>query len=128
MTSAIRFARRIYTGAGIYGLLVLIPLYFTIEQTGRDYPPAITHRVLHRLCRRRRRLAARLPDHRPRSAALSADHAGHVRGEAVLPSSATVMYVRGTLPPPLMVGAAMDMLLCALFVTAYIRTTADARR
>jgi len=29
--------------AGIYGLLVLSPLYFLEERTGRDYPPAITH-------------------------------------------------------------------------------------
>lgn len=29
--------------AGIYGLLVLIPMYFMETQTGIDSPPAITH-------------------------------------------------------------------------------------
>jgi len=30
-------------GAGIYGLIVLVPQYFMEAQIGRDYPPAITH-------------------------------------------------------------------------------------
>lgn len=38
-----RFARIVYTVAGVYGLLVLLPQYFLEEKTGRDYPPAITH-------------------------------------------------------------------------------------
>ena len=38
-----KFARLVFLIAGIYGLLVLLPLYFMEEQTGRDYPPPITH-------------------------------------------------------------------------------------
>lgn len=38
-----RFAKIVYTIAGVYGLLVLLPQYFLEEKTGRDYPPAITH-------------------------------------------------------------------------------------
>lgn len=38
-----RFARWLYTIAGIYGLLVLAPQYFMEEMIGRDYPPPITH-------------------------------------------------------------------------------------
>jgi purine-cytosine permease-like protein len=30
-------------GAGIYGLIVLLPQYFMEAQVGRDYPPPITH-------------------------------------------------------------------------------------
>jgi len=37
------FAKRVYALAGIYGLLVLTPQYFTEAQTGRDFPPPITH-------------------------------------------------------------------------------------
>jgi hypothetical protein len=37
------FARRAFLVAGIYGLIVLTPLLFLEEQTGRDNPPAITH-------------------------------------------------------------------------------------
>jgi hypothetical protein len=38
-----RFAKFTFLIAGIYGLLALVPLYFMEEQTGRDYPPPITH-------------------------------------------------------------------------------------
>lgn len=37
------FARRVFMGAGIYGLLALLPQYFLEVQIGRDYPPPITH-------------------------------------------------------------------------------------
>ena len=38
-----RFARRVYTVAGIYGLIVMLPQYFLEERIGRDTPPPITH-------------------------------------------------------------------------------------
>ena len=38
-----RFARRVYTIAGIYGLIVMFPQYFMEDKIGRDYPPPITH-------------------------------------------------------------------------------------
>ena len=38
-----RFARLVFLLAGIYGLIVVLPLYFLEEKTGRDYPPPITH-------------------------------------------------------------------------------------
>jgi purine-cytosine permease-like protein len=37
------FARRVFLGAGSYGLVVLLPQYFLEAQIGRDYPPPITH-------------------------------------------------------------------------------------
>ena len=38
-----RFARLTFLIAGIFGLLVLLPLYFLESQLGREQPPAITH-------------------------------------------------------------------------------------
>jgi hypothetical protein len=38
-----KFARRVFGIAGIYGLIVLVPQYFTEARVGIDYPPAITH-------------------------------------------------------------------------------------
>ena len=38
-----RFARIVFRIAGIYGLLVLTPIYFMEDKIGRDTPPAITH-------------------------------------------------------------------------------------
>jgi hypothetical protein len=37
------FAKRVFTVAGIWGLVVLTPLYFSFDLVGRVYPPAITH-------------------------------------------------------------------------------------
>lgn len=34
-----RFARFVFTGAGIWGLAVLTPLYWLFDITGRTYPP-----------------------------------------------------------------------------------------
>lgn len=37
------FARRVFTAAAVYGIIVLAPQYFMEERVGIDYPPAITH-------------------------------------------------------------------------------------
>lgn len=37
------FARRVFKVAGIYGLLIVTPLYFLEDRVGRDQPPPITH-------------------------------------------------------------------------------------
>lgn len=37
------FARRTFMIAGVYGLLVLLPMYFLEGRIGRDTPPPITH-------------------------------------------------------------------------------------
>jgi len=38
-----KFARWSFLIAGIWGILVLAPLYFLEKKTGIDHPPAITH-------------------------------------------------------------------------------------
>lgn len=38
-----KFAKRIYLLAGIYGLLVLLPQYFWESRNGLNFPPAINH-------------------------------------------------------------------------------------
>jgi hypothetical protein len=38
-----KFAKRVFLIAGIYGVLVLLPQYFMEERVGRDFPPPITH-------------------------------------------------------------------------------------
>ena len=37
-----KFARLTFRIAGIYGILVLVPMYFMRERIGSDSPPAIT--------------------------------------------------------------------------------------
>lgn len=38
-----KFARSVFLIAGVYGLIVLLPMYLLEEKTGRDFPPPITH-------------------------------------------------------------------------------------
>jgi hypothetical protein len=38
-----RFARIVFTVAGMYGLVVLAPPLFLESKFGRDYPPPVTH-------------------------------------------------------------------------------------
>ena len=38
-----KFARVVFLIAGLWGLAILTPLYFTFDLVGRSYPPAITH-------------------------------------------------------------------------------------
>ena len=38
-----KFARWSFLIAGIWGILVLTPLYFVEKKTGIDHPPALTH-------------------------------------------------------------------------------------
>ena len=40
---AVRFARRVFLVAGVYGLLALVPLYFLEEALARAFPPPLTH-------------------------------------------------------------------------------------
>ena len=38
-----RFARIVFTLAGMYGIVVLVPPLFLESKFGRDYPPPVTH-------------------------------------------------------------------------------------
>ena len=38
-----KFAQRVFATAGVWGLLVLSPLYFLFDEISRKNPPAITH-------------------------------------------------------------------------------------
>jgi hypothetical protein len=38
-----KFPARVFLGAGVYGIIVLLPQYFLEAKLGRDYPPPLTH-------------------------------------------------------------------------------------
>lgn len=38
-----KFAKWTFLIAGIYGLLALVPMYFTLPKYGADHPPAVNH-------------------------------------------------------------------------------------
>jgi hypothetical protein len=127
VTSALRFARRVYLVAGIYGLLVLVPQYFLIEKNGRDFPPAITHLEYYYgfvgvaiawqlgfliIAGDPRRFRPIMP--------------ATVVEKFIFGVPATAMFLAGTLSASMMGAAVLDMLLGTLFLTAYLRTGADA--
>lgn len=39
----VKFAKIVFTIAGMYGLLATVPLYFLEARIGADFPPAVTH-------------------------------------------------------------------------------------
>ncbi len=38
-----KFARVVFFAAGVWGIAVLTPLFFTLDLVGRSYPPPVTH-------------------------------------------------------------------------------------
>ena len=43
MTDGARFASRVFTSAGIYGLVAVLPMYAIESRLGAMYPPPVTH-------------------------------------------------------------------------------------
>ncbi len=123
MTQPTRFASRVYTGAAIYGILVLAPQYFMEGRIGRDYPPAITHPehfygfvgvalvfqfVFLLIARDPQRYRALIPLTWLEKLAFG------------LP--ALVLFQQGRLAPEVLAAGLIDLFLCVLFVMAYRRT------
>jgi hypothetical protein len=42
-SNGVTFARRVFLFSGIYGLIVIAPLYFSEDSIATKFPPAITH-------------------------------------------------------------------------------------
>jgi len=121
-----RFARLIFTAAGIYGIAVLTPLYFLEGWLGRNAPP-ITHpefyygfvgvalawQVVFLL-------VGREPvRYRPIMLACVLEKLGY--GLAVI-----VLLGLGRLAASTLITAGIDLILGALFVAAYLQTPSPA--
>ena len=117
-----RFARRVYTIAGVYGLVVMTPQYFLEERIGRDTPPPITH-----------------PEHfygfigvtLAWQIAFLVIARDPVRFRALMPVTVleklafavpgALLYLNGRIGAPVLAFGAIDLVLGALFATAYMR-------
>jgi len=118
-----KFAKIVFYAAGIYGLVNLLPQYFLEEKIGRDFPPAIEHpeffygflgvaiawQVLFLV------IGGDPPRFRP----------------AMIPSviekfsfaiATIVLFARGRLAGTVLAFGLIDLVLGALFVTAFIAT------
>jgi hypothetical protein len=120
-----RFAKRVFTVAAIYGLLILTPQYFFEERIGRDFPPAITHPehfygfVGVALAWQVMFLVIARDPVRFRLAMLPA-----ILEKATFGVAAVVLYVQGRIPLPTLGAGLIDLVLGTLFVLAY-RWTPD---
>jgi hypothetical protein len=122
-----RFARRVYTVAGIYGLVVMLPQYFMEDRIGRDTPPPITHAEYFYgfigvvvawqvaflvIGRDPQRYRALMPV--------------TVLEKLVFAVPVLMLWAKGRVGGTVLPFAGIDLLLGAHFLVSYVRTTAPA--
>ena len=118
-----RFASRVFLIAGVYGLIVLLPQYFLLEKTSRDFPPAITHveyyygfigvavawQVVFLIISR--------DPVRYRPLMIAA-----ILEKASFGPLTVILFLLGRLGPQMLGAGLLDLLLGTLFAVAYLRT------
>jgi hypothetical protein len=118
-----RFARVVFAVAGILGLIVLTPGFFTIDMLGQQFPPPVTHpdfyygfltvtiawQVAFLI------IATDPVRYRPLMIAAMLEKFPYV---AML----LVLYSRGQLAAPQLAAVGVDGTLGVLFVAAYLKT------
>jgi hypothetical protein len=119
-----KFAKTVFLVAGIYGVLILAPIYSMEGKIGRDTPPAITHPEYFYGF-----LGAGLA-WQILFLVLSKDP---VRYRAMMLPSAlekvsygialVVLFAQHRLPTPVLLVGSVDWIFAALFIAAYIATS-----
>lgn len=118
-----RFAKIVFTVAGVYGLLILVPQFFLEGKYGRDLPPPVNHpenyygficvAVVWQVAFL---ILARDPvRYRPMMIAGVLEKWSFV-------VAIVALYLAGRVAPLLLLPAGIDLLLGALFLTAYLKT------
>ena len=124
-----RFARFTFVGAGIWGIVVLMPLYWLFDVTGRSYGPptdyphffygflsvAMAWQIAFLV------IGSNPARFRPLMIPGILEKLGHVGGVAVL-------YWNGRISPIDAQAAIRDLLLAILFILAFVLTRASGRR
>src|SRR5262245_28331587 len=121
------FARRVFTAAGIWGFLIVTPLYFLESTIGRQQPPLVTHPEFYygfagvTLAWQIVFLViARDPDrYRP------------IMPVGILEKLAycvavPILFALGRVPPVVFLGSLTDLVWAVLFAFAYVKTPASA--
>ena len=123
-----KFARVVFTFAGVYGLIVLLPQYFLIEKNSRDFPPAITHAEYYygfigvAVAWQIVFLIFAKNPVRYRPLMLPA-----IVEKAVFGIPACILYMLGRLSVSLFAAGIIDLVLGLLFVVAYSLTPSEPR-
>ena len=118
-----RFAKRVFTIAGIWGLLIVVPLFFLQDVVERQSPPAITHPEFYY------GFVAVTTAWQIAFLIIGADP---VRLRPLFPAAVlekvgwvgtvTVLFALGRVPASSLIFGAIDGLLGVLFIAAMIKT------
>ena len=116
-----RFARTVFIGAGIWGVVVLVPLYFLVDITGKPWPPPLNYPHFFygfigvALAWQLAFLIIGWNPERYRLLMIPAilEKLGHV-------ATVTTLYARGAIAADDAMTAAPDLVLGLLFVAAFI--------
>ena len=117
-----RFARRVFLGAALYGVIALLPQYFLEGPLGRAFPPALTHPEhfygfvgLALVWQVAFLLIARDPvRHRPLIPVA-------VLEKLAFGGAAVVLHALGRIAAPVLAVGLVDLGLAFLFTVAYLR-------
>lgn len=124
-----RFAKVVFIAAGVWGIVVLTPLYFLVDLTGRQYAPPTTYphffygflsvamawQIAFLV------IGSSPARFRPLMIPGIVEKFGHVVGVAVLYGQARISTTDALAAGP-------DLLLGVLFIAAFAKTPTPARR
>ncbi len=120
-----RFAKRVFLIAAIYGFVVLVPQYFLEQKMGLDHPPAITHPEYFY------GFAGVALAWQVAFLIISADPARYrtmmlpgVLEKVGFGGAVVVLYLLGRVQAIMLIPAAIDLVWGVLFAVAYVRTAA----
>jgi hypothetical protein len=123
-----RLARWVFLLAGISGVVLVVPPFFLEQQTGRDYPPAVTHPEYYygffgvTLAWQVLFLVIASDPVRYRAAMLPA-----MLEKASFAVAIPILYALGRVAGVWLGFAAMDATWLVLFAAAYLRTPRDGK-
>ena len=118
-----RFVRLVFRVAGIYGVLLVAPLYFLEAKIGRDYPPELNHPeyfygfVATCLAWQFMYLLISTDPVRYRTPMLLGAF-----GKLSFFISTLVLYFQGRVPGNMTALSSVDVIFVVLFVIAWLRT------
>jgi hypothetical protein len=122
----IRFAKRLFLAAGIYGMAVLAPLFFLERLIGEYDPPSITHRefyygfVCTAFAWQIVYLMMSRDPLRLRPMLIPA-----IMGKAGFGISVYILFAQGRLAARNLLLPSIDLILAALFAWAYVALRSD---
>lgn len=123
MKNPLTLARRVFLIAGIYGLVVTLPMYFSEHPQGIDYPPDLTHPEWYY------GFAGVVIAWAIMFLFLSRDPLRYrplmipsIVEKLSFPPAMLVLYLQGRIPDSFLPLALIDFLFAVAFVVAYRRT------